>query len=167
MQIRIAGVGGQGVILAGVILGEAASIEGLNVVQSQDYSAESRGGVSIADVIVSPDPIYDLTVTDADVLVALAQNAYENNKGVLKEDGLLIVDTDIVKPDRNFFGAPFTKVSARANIQASFNMVVLGYLVKITQMVKASSIERVILNRTPKGTERVNLEAFRLGFNIH
>ncbi|MBO8173922.1 MAG: 2-oxoacid:ferredoxin oxidoreductase subunit gamma [Thermococcus sp.] len=165
MQVRFAGIGGQGVVLAGVILGEAAAIEGLNVVQTQDYSSASRGGHSIADVIISKDPIYDLIVTKADVLVALAQLGYNTTKGSLKEDGLLIVDTDLVKPDREFIGAPFTRLAEETTgIALTVNMVALGYLVAKTGVVKKESVEEAIRRRVPKGTEGINLKAFRVGY---
>ena len=145
MQIRIAGFGGQGVILAGLILGEAAAIEGLNVIQTQDYSAQSRGGASVADVVISDEPIYDVVVTKADVLVALSQKAYEENKYTLKESGLLIVDTDLVKPDKPHTGAPFTSKAEEVGLKVNYNMIVLGYLVGYANVVKAESVEKAIL----------------------
>jgi len=165
MQIRLAGVGGQGVVLAGVILGEAGAIEGLNVVQTQDYSSASRGGHSTADVIISKEPIYDLIVTKADVLVALAQLGYSTTKGSLKKEGLLIVDTDLVKPDREFIGAPFTRLAEeKTGTALTVNMVALGYLVAKTGIVKKESVEKAIGRRVPKGTEEINLKAFRVGY---
>ncbi|ACS90520.1 MULTISPECIES: 2-oxoacid:ferredoxin oxidoreductase subunit gamma [Thermococcus] len=165
MQIRLAGFGGQGVILAGVILGDAAAIEGLNVVQTQDYGSQSRGGHSIADLIISKDPIYDLIVTKADVLLALAQLGYESTKESLKEGGLLIVDTGLVQPDKEFTGAPFTRIAEeKVGLALTVNMVALGYLVAKTNVVKKESVEKAIRRRVPKGTEEINLKAFRTGY---
>lgn len=165
MQIRIAGFGGQGVILAGVILGEAAAIEGLNVIQTQDYGSQSRGGHSIADLIISEEPIYDLMVTKADVLLALAQLGYNSTKSSLKEDGLLIVDTELVHPDRDYIGAPFTRIAEESTgLALTVNMVALGYLVAKTNVVKKESVEEAIRRRVPRGTEEINLKAFRIGY---
>ncbi|ASJ10758.1 2-oxoglutarate ferredoxin oxidoreductase subunit gamma [Thermococcus sp. P6] len=165
MQIRFAGIGGQGVVLAGVILGEAAAIEGLNVLQTQDYSSASRGGHSISDVIISKGPIYDLMVTEADVLVALAQLGYETAKDVLRKDGLLIVDTDLVKPERDHVGAPFTRLAEESTgLALTVNMVALGYLVAKTGVVKKESVEEAIRRRVPRGTEEINIRAFRAGY---
>ncbi len=165
MQIRLAGIGGQGVILAGVILGEAAAIEGLNVLQTQDYGSASRGGHSIADVIISKEPIYELMVTKADVLVALAQLGYDSTKEELKRDGILIVDTDLVKPDRDYIGAPFTHLAEEnTGLALTVNMVALGYLVAKTGIVKKESVEEAIKRRVPKGTEDINVKAFRVGY---
>ncbi|WP_457752966.1 2-oxoacid:ferredoxin oxidoreductase subunit gamma [Thermococcus sp.] len=165
MQIRLAGIGGQGVVLAGVVLGEAAAIEGLNVVQTQDYSSASRGGHSIADVIISKEAIYDLIVTKADVLVVLAQLGYDTTKDSLRKDGLLIIDTDLVKPDREFIGAPFTRIAEETTgLALTVNMVALGYLVAKTGVVKKESVEEAIRRRVPKGTEDINLKAFRVGY---
>ncbi|NJE48329.1 2-oxoacid:ferredoxin oxidoreductase subunit gamma [Thermococcus sp. 9N3] len=165
MQIRLAGIGGQGVVLAGVILGEAAAIEGLNVLQTQDYSSASRGGHSIADVIISKEPIYDVMVTRADVLVALAQLGYDTVKDSLKEDGLLIIETDLVRPDRDYVGAPFTRIAEETTgLALTVNMVALGYLVAKTNVVKKESVEEAIRRRVPKGTEEINIKAFRAGY---
>jgi len=167
MQIRLAGIGGQGVILAGLILGDAAAIEGLNAVQTQDYSAQSRGGASAADVIISKDPIFDVVVTEADVLVALAQEAYENNKHILKEEGILIIDTDLVRAERDFRGAPFTKKAAtELNLRTSVNMIMLGYLIGCTRLLKVESVKKAIARRVPKGTEESNLNAFEIGLEL-
>ncbi|WP_297501393.1 2-oxoacid:ferredoxin oxidoreductase subunit gamma [Thermococcus sp.] len=165
MQIRFAGIGGQGVVLAGVVLGEAAAIEGLNVLQTQDYSSASRGGHSIADVIISNEPIYDVMVTRADVLVALHQLGYDTVKESLKEDGLLIVETDLVKPDRPYVGAPFTRIAeGTTGLALTVNMVALGYFVAKTGVVKKESVEEAIRRRVPEGTEEINIKAFRAGF---
>jgi 2-oxoglutarate ferredoxin oxidoreductase subunit gamma len=166
MQIRIAGFGGQGVILAGLILGEAAAIEGLNVIQTQDYSAQSRGGASVADVVISTDPIYDVVVTKADILVALSQKAYEENRSILKEGGLLIIDTDLVKAEKPYKGAPFTTKAEELNLRPSYNMVVVGYLVGSTNIVDIKSAEEAVLRRTPKGTEKQNIKALKAGFEL-
>ncbi len=165
MQVRFAGIGGQGVVLAGVILGEAAAIEGLNVVQTQDYSSASRGGHSIADVIISKEPIYDVIVTRADVLVALAQLGYDTVKDSLREGGLLIVETDLVKPQGAHIGAPFTRLAEETTgLALTVNMVALGYFIAKTGVVKKESVEEAIRRRVPGGTEDVNLKAFRAGY---
>ncbi len=165
MQIRFAGIGGQGVVLAGIILGEAAAIEGLNVTQTQDYSSASRGGHSIADVIVSKDPIYDLIVTKADILVALHQIGYDTVKDSLKENGTLIIDTDLVKPDRDYTGAPFTRLAEEeTGTNLTVNMVALGFLTAKTGIVKRESMIEAIKRRAPKGTADINVKAFNVGF---
>ncbi|WP_202319208.1 2-oxoacid:acceptor oxidoreductase family protein [Archaeoglobus neptunius] len=166
MQIRIAGFGGQGVILAGVVLGEAAAIEGLNVIQTQDYSAQSRGGASVADVIISTDPIFDVVVTEADILVALSQQAYEENSAILKNGGVLIIDTDMVRTGERFTGSAFTTKAEELGLRASYNMIVVGYLVGSTEVVNIKSAEKAVLRRVPKGTEEKNLRALMAGFEL-
>ncbi|RLF89182.1 2-oxoacid:ferredoxin oxidoreductase subunit gamma [Thermococci archaeon] len=164
-QIRIAGFGGQGVILAGVILGEAAAIEGLNVLQTQDYGSQSRGGHSVADVIISREPLYDVMVTKADVLMAMSQIGYNGAIDSLREGGTLIIDTDLVKSDREFIGAPFTRLAEeKVGLALTVNMVALGYLVAKTGIVKKESVEEAIRRRVPRGTEEINLKAFRIGY---
>lgn len=164
-QIRIAGFGGQGVILAGVILGEAAAIEGLNVLQTQDYGSQSRGGHSVADVIISKEPLYDVMVTKADVLMAMSQIGYNGAIDSLREGGILIIDTDLVRSDKEFIGAPFTRLAEeKVGLALTVNMVALGYLVAKTGVVKKESVEEAIKRRVPKGTEEINLKAFRIGY---
>ncbi len=116
-------------------------------------------------MIISKDPIYDLIVTKADVLLALAQLGYDSTKESLREGGLLIVDTELVQPDREFTGAPFTRIAEEeVGLALTVNMVALGYLVAKTNIVKKESVEEAIRRRVPKGTEEINLKAFRIGY---
>ncbi len=104
-------------------------------------------------------------VTEADVLVALAQLGYDTVKDSLKENGLLIIDTDLVKPDRDHVGAPFTRLAEETTgLALTVNMVALGYLVAKTGVVKKENVEEAIRRRVPKGTEEINLRAFRAGY---
>lgn len=166
LKIKMVGIGGQGIVLAGLILGEAASIEGYNVVQSQEYSSQSRGGASNTNLIISDEPIYDFSVVEADVLVAMAQEPYEVNKHILVDDGTLIIDTDLVVADRKYVGAPFTKLAYDLGSPHTVNMLMLGYLVGYTNIVKKESLEKALLRRIPKGTEEINLKALRMGMDL-
>jgi 2-oxoglutarate ferredoxin oxidoreductase subunit gamma len=169
-DLTIAGVGGQGSILAGVILGSAAATyENKYATQTQAYSSELRGGFAAAWVIVSDEPIEFPRVTHPDVLVAQAQDSINRFAQVVKPDGILIVDSDMVQeipPNiKQKYTIPATSI-ARNQVKAAVtaNMVMLGALCKVTQVVSRTALEQAIQKAVPKGKEQLNLEAFNLGY---
>jgi 2-oxoglutarate ferredoxin oxidoreductase subunit gamma len=169
-DLTIAGVGGQGSILAGIILGTAAvTYDKKYAVQTQAYSSELRGGFAATWVIVSDDPIVFPRVTHPDVLVAQAQDSISRFGETVKHDGILIVDKDMVtiKPDtfKKRFGIPATSI-ARNQLKApvTANMIMLGALCKVTGVVSRTALEQAIAKAVPKGKEQLNLDAFKLGF---
>jgi 2-oxoglutarate ferredoxin oxidoreductase subunit gamma len=168
IEIRLAGEGGQGMILAGVILAEAAAIyDGKNVVQTQTYGPEARGGASKAEVVISNEPIDYPEVISADVLVAMSQEACDKYASNLKKDGLLIVDIDKVKrvPLTSAIKIPITRAAIESSGKAiTANVVALGVLVGLTGIVSREAIEKAILARAPKGTEEMNYKALERGF---
>jgi 2-oxoglutarate ferredoxin oxidoreductase subunit gamma len=169
-DLTIAGVGGQGSILAGVILGSAAATyENKYATQTQAYSSELRGGFAAAWVIVSDEPIEFPRVTNPDVLVAQAQDSINRFAEVVKPDGILIIDRDMVQeipPNiKQKYTIPATSI-ARNQVKAAVtaNMVMLGALCKVTQVVGRTALEQAIQKAVPKGKEQLNLEAFNLGY---
>ena len=169
-DLTIAGVGGQGSILAGVILGSAAATyENKYATQTQAYSSELRGGFAAAWVIVSDEPIEFPRVTHPDVLVAQAQDSINRFAEVVKPGGILIVDSDMVQeipPNiKQKYSIPATSI-ARSQVKAAVtaNMVMLGALCKVTQVVSRTALEQAIQKAVPKGKEQINLEAFNLGY---
>ncbi|MGB9673174.1 MAG: 2-oxoacid:acceptor oxidoreductase family protein [Anaerolineales bacterium] len=168
IEIRLAGEGGQGMILAGVILAEAAAIyDGKNVVQTQTYGPEARGGSSKAEVIISDEEIDYPEVINADILVAMSQEACDKYASNLKKDGLLIVDSEKVRriPLTNAVKLPITRIAAEATGKSiTANVVSLGILVGLTGIVSRESINKAIIARAPKGTEELNQKALERGF---
>jgi 2-oxoglutarate ferredoxin oxidoreductase subunit gamma len=169
-DLTIAGVGGQGSILAGVILGSAAvTYDSKYATQTQAYSSELRGGFAAAWVIVSDAPIEFPRVTHPDVLVAQAQDSINRFAEVVKPGGILIVDSDMVQEItasiEQKYTIPATSI-ARNQVKAAVtaNMVMLGALCKVTQVVSRTALEQAIKKAVPKGKEDVNLEAFSLGY---
>ncbi|MBI5118232.1 2-oxoacid:acceptor oxidoreductase family protein [Candidatus Poribacteria bacterium] len=169
-ECRLCGSGGQGIILAGIILAEAAGIyEGKEVAQAQDYGPAARGDSSKTDVVISDEPIDYPKCSRLDVLVALSQRAFDENNRYLKEDGLLIVDSSIVTPgkeeDVNRF--PMTEI-ARDQVSSpmSVNMVALGIIAGVTGMVKLKSLKQSMFGRIPAHTRNANLAALIAGFKI-
>ncbi|MFH2103799.1 MAG: 2-oxoacid:acceptor oxidoreductase family protein [Chloroflexota bacterium] len=166
-EIRLAGEGGQGMILAGIILAEAAAIyDGKNAVQTQSYGPEARGGASRAEVVIADGEIDHPEVLEADVLVALSQEAYQKYYTTVKADGLLIVDSDEIKaaPDRAI-KIPISKLAIETTGKAiTANTVALGILVGLTGIVSPEAIEKAVAARAPKGTEEMNRKALAAGF---
>ena len=131
-EIRIAGFGGQGIVLSGVILGEAAVTDGLNAVQTQSYGSASRGGASKCDLIISKEEIYELESPQIDVLISMSQSAYEAYIGHLKKDGIVIIDQDLVKVKSqkpNLHKISATDIAFKKFGQKIMgNIVIIGYL---------------------------------------
>jgi 2-oxoglutarate ferredoxin oxidoreductase subunit gamma len=170
VEIRLSGSGGQGIILAGLILAEAAAIyEGKNAIQTQSYGPEARGGSSRSEVIISSTDILFPKTTRLDYLLALNQEACDKYARDLKEDGILLVDSEAVDhvPPIKAISLPLVK-TAREKIGRlmTTNIVSLGALVGISKVVGKESLEKSVLSRVPKGTEELNLKALQLGFQL-
>jgi 2-oxoglutarate ferredoxin oxidoreductase subunit gamma len=169
-EIRLAGEGGQGMILAGIILAEAASIySNMNAVQTQSYGPEARGGASKSEVVISSGEIDHPEVLEADVLVALSQEAFRKFSKDVKPNGLLIVDSDKVDSSSapQAVRIPVTKLAFETTGKIiTANTVALGALVALTGVVSRESIEKAILARAPKGTEKMNKDALEAGFAV-
>jgi 2-oxoglutarate ferredoxin oxidoreductase subunit gamma len=168
-EIRLSGEGGQGLILAGKILAEAAAIfDGRNAVQSQSYGPEARGGASKADVIIADGEIDDLKADSLDLLLAFTQDAVDAYASDLKPGGLLLVDADHVAAEpsgeRRAIRIPFQAIAReKLGRPIAANIVALGAVVRLSKVVTEEAAERAILARVPKGTEELNRTAFRLG----
>lgn len=170
IEIRLSGSGGQGLILAGLILAEAAAIyDNKNAVQTQSYGPEARGGASKSEVIISDSEILFPKTTRLDYLLALNQESCDKYYHDLKDKGLLLVDADAVEhlPPVKSISLPLVR-SAREKMGRvmTTNIISLGALVGISGVVNRKSLEKAVLNRVPKGTEQLNLKALELGFQL-
>jgi 2-oxoglutarate ferredoxin oxidoreductase subunit gamma len=168
VEVRLAGEGGQGMILAGIILAEAAAMyDGKNVVQTQSYGPEARGGASKSEVIIAEGEIDYPEVISADVLMVMSQEGCDKYAAALKKSGLLIVDQDKVVrvPTTRAVRVPIVKLAVEATGKAiTANVVALGVLVGLTQVVSRDAIEQAVTARAPKGTEEMNRAALAAGF---
>jgi 2-oxoglutarate ferredoxin oxidoreductase subunit gamma len=166
-EVRLAGEGGQGMILAGIILAEAAAVHaGKNAVQTQTYGPEARGGASKSDVIIASGEIDHPEVLEADVIVALSQEACDKFAAGLKPGGLLIVDQDKVKGDvpAHAVRLPITKLAFEATGRTiTANAVALGVVVGLTGLVPARALQEAVAARAPRGTEELNRKALEAG----
>ncbi|NIP36942.1 MAG: 2-oxoacid:ferredoxin oxidoreductase subunit gamma, partial [Thermoplasmata archaeon] len=165
MRVRFCGFGGQGIVLAGYITGNAAVTDGKNAIQNQSYGSESRGGHCKSDVIVEDGEIFELELDDIDVLVAMSQSAHDMYIDQLEPTGIVIVDSDLVQPREdqvNLHAVPFTDIAYQAfNRKIMGNMVMLGYLVGATGVVSEGSMRKAIEANVPKGTEEMNIKAYK------
>lgn len=170
-EIRFSGAGGQGLILAGIILGEAASIfDGKQAVQSQSYGPEARGGASKSEVIISDEPIDFPKATSVDALLALTQEACDKYSSDLKAGGVLLVDSDLVQrlPEGDFSVVGFPIVNtAKDEIGRAIvaNIVALGAMVALTGIVSKESAEKAVLSRVPEAFVELNRKAFLAGYD--
>ena len=169
-ELRFSGAGGQGLILAGVIMAEAASIyDGKQAVQSQSYGPEARGGASKSEVIISESTIDYPKATVVDALLALTQEACDKYSHDLKEGGVLLIDSDLVKkqPEGNFNVVAFPIINTAKNEvgrEIVANIVALGAMVALTGVVSRESAEKAVLARVPEAFLELNKKAFNLGF---
>ncbi|MBN1356376.1 2-oxoacid:acceptor oxidoreductase family protein [bacterium] len=171
-EIRLSGSGGQGMILAGVILAEAAAIyDEKNATQSQSYGPEARGGASKSDVIISDEDIDYPKATNIDLLLALTQEACDKYICDLRKKAILIADSFRVlkMPEGDFrvFHLPILKTADEVVGKAIVaNIVALGAIVEITGIVSREAIESAVMARVPRGTEDLNRKALTAGINI-
>ena len=169
--MRFSGAGGQGLILAGIIMGEAASIfDGKQAVQSQSYGPEARGGASKSEVIISDQLIDFPKATNVDALLALTQEACDKYSNDLKDGGILLVDSDLVKnlPEGNFMVVSIPIIGiAKNEVGRSIvaNIVALGAMVALTGIVSRESAEKAVLARVPEAFVELNRKAFAMGFS--
>jgi 2-oxoglutarate ferredoxin oxidoreductase subunit gamma len=170
-EVRLAGTGGQGMILAGIILAEAASIgAGKTVAQTQSYGPEARGGASKAEVIISDGVIDYPKVIQADLLLAMSQEACDKYGKEVNPVGWLIVDADQVKrtpPHPRTVRVPITDLAEeKLGRKITANIVGLGIIVGLTGIVPRQAILRAVERRAPPGTKEINLQALEIGLNI-
>lgn len=169
-ELRFSGAGGQGLILAGVIMAEAASIyDGKQAVQSQSYGPEARGGSSKSEVIISDEPIDYPKATRVDALLALTQEACDKYVHDLKEGGVLLLDSDLVKklPEGNYKVTKFPIINTAKNEvgrEIVANIVALGAMVALCGVVTKGSAEKAVLARVPEAFIDLNRKAFLLGY---
>lgn len=168
-EIRLSGNGGQGLILAGIILAEAGIIDGYNAVQSQSYGPEARGGASKAEVIISDREINYPKIGDAEILLAMSQQAYDKYSPHVKEGATLIIDSTLVKEveereGQKIYRVPITEIAkTETGREMTANIVALGAIVGVTGVVSAEALKEAVLDRIPAGTEEINLKALNAG----
>jgi len=169
VQVRFAGFGGQGIILAGSILGQAAVVHsGHNAVMSEDYGPESRGGSCTAEIVIADSEIDYPRVTRPDVLVLMSQQAYDKYAPGRPAGSVLIVDEDLVDlgsaPPADVLRAPATRIAEELGRRIVANIVMLGFLAGATGIVDIEMLRRAVAAAVPRGSEPLNLAAVNRGY---
>ena len=168
LEIRLSGSGGQGMILAAVILSEAIGYDyRKNVVQTQSYGPEARGGASKSDVVVSTNEIYYPKAMKLDVLLAMTQESCDKYLADMREGGTLVVDSELVTevPNVKHYGLPFTRLAREeAGHPMVANVVALGAIAAFTGVIDKDSLIKAVVARAPKGTEEKNKTAVEIGW---
>ena len=166
-EIIFTGFGGQGIVLAGRILGEAAVLgDHRQSTLVQSYGPEARGGACSAQVIISDDSILYPNVRYPDILVCMSQGGYDKFIDQLKEGGTLLVDQDLVQSrgiDRDFFSIPSTRLAEELGRKMMANIIMLGFFTAVTRAVSVDAAHSAVLVSVPKGTEKMNEAAFDKG----
>jgi 2-oxoglutarate ferredoxin oxidoreductase subunit gamma len=173
VEIRLAGLGGQGVVLASVILGRAASVyDKMNAVQTETYGSDMRGGDVCTEVIIAEERIIYPVINNPDILIALDQKAYNNNFNDLKPEGIIITDSDLVKVSSLKKGIihyhqSFNKIAIeQLKKKAVANIIMLGFLQEKTKIVSLNAIGKAIADLVPSKTLDLNLQALHRGVDI-
>jgi len=168
-EILITGFGGQGIILTGSILGRAATLyDGRHATMTQSYGPEARGGSCSSQVIISPEEILFPCVEQPQVLICMSQEGLDKNLNSLVPGGLLIWDTDLVttrdlNPGWTAYPVPATRLAEELGNKMMANIVMLGFLSGVTDLVAVESLRQAVLSSVPAKTRETNTKAFERG----
>ena len=169
-EVRIAGFGGQGVILSAIILGKAASIyQGKFATMTQNFGPEARGGACSAQLVLSGSPVLYPYVTRPDILVIMSQEAYNRFSPDLKEGGTLIVEQDLVRVDQipsgtKVFSIPATRLAEELGKKMVLNSVMVGFFAAVTHLLERDAVRNAVADSVPSSYRELNLKAFDRGF---
>jgi len=169
-ELRIAGFGGQGVILSAIILGKAASIhQGAYATMTQNFGPEARGGACSAQLLLSGQPILYPYVTHPDIMVVMSQEAYTRFVRDLKEGGTLIVEQDLVRVtdlprQTKVYSCPATRLAEELGKKMVLNSVMVGFFTAVTKLLDPDSVRNAVTDSVPAPFRELNLKAFERGF---
>jgi len=171
-EVRIVGLGGQGVIMAGMIIGKAKAIfEDRFATLIQSFGPEARGSACSAQVILADQPIAYPYVTKTSILVAMSQEGYDKFIGELLPGGLVVYEADMVHPDARMpagarsFGIPAIKMADEMGRRIILNLIMVGFVTAVTGLVDRDAVHKSVADSVPPGTEPFNLKAFDMGFD--
>ena len=166
-EIRICGFGGQGVILAGFIIGKAASVfMDFHAVQSQSYGPEARGGAARSEIIISDEKIGYPRPLGVDLLLAMSQESFDAYRGDIRDDTVIIVDPDLVK--KHEIGIPTYKIHAQKIAEELgnkivTNIVMVGAFTAIFDLLEPDAVKEAVIDSVPKRFTELNIKAFERG----
>jgi 2-oxoglutarate ferredoxin oxidoreductase subunit gamma len=168
-EIRIAGFGGQGVILSAIVLGKATSIvQGAFATMTQNFGPEARGGACSAQLILSDSPILYPYVTRPDILVVMSQEAYVRFVPELKDGGILIVEQDLVRVSDlgrgiQVYSVPATRIAEVLGKRIVLNSVMVGFFTALTNLLDPDAVGKAVADSVPTSFRELNLKAFEKG----
>jgi 2-oxoglutarate ferredoxin oxidoreductase subunit gamma len=168
-ELRIAGFGGQGVILSAIVIGKAASIyQGAYATMTQNFGPEARGGACSAQLLLSDKPILYPYVTQPDIMVVMSQEAYTRFVPELREGGTLIVEQDLVRvtdlpKQTRVYSCPATRLAEELGKRMVSNSVMVGFLTAVTGLLDADAVRKAIADSVPSNFRDLNLNAFEKG----
>ena len=169
-EVRVAGFGGQGVILAASVLGKACSIyQGQFATMTQNFGPEARGGACSAQLILSDAPVLYPYVTQPDILVVMSQEAYSKFAPELKDGGMLLVERDLVRVTdvskaAKVYSVPATRIAEELGKRMVLNIVMVGFFTAVTQLLAAESVRKAVADSVPAHFRDLNVKAFDKGF---
>lgn len=169
-EIRFAGYGGQGIIRSGIIVGKAASIyDNKFGTMSQSFGPEARGGACSSQLVVADSKVLYPYITVSDILVAMSQEGYEKFEPELSENGVLLMDEDLVKPKPQrgqvkVFAIPATRFAEQLGRKIVANVVMLGFFTAVTDVVSYEAMKKTIPSTVPEKAVDLNLKAFDMGY---
>jgi len=169
-EIRLAGFGGQGVILSAIVLGKAASIfQGAFATMTQSFGPEARGGACSAQLIISENPVLYPYVSKPDILVVMSQEAYSRFVPELKDNGILIVEQDLVrvselKGNIQILSVPATRIAEELGKRMVLNSVMVGFFTAVTRLLDPDAVRKAVSDSVPASFQELNLQAFEKGF---
>ncbi len=168
-EMRIAGFGGQGVVLAGNIVGQAVAVYDKQYAAfTQNYGPEARGGSCTAEVVASEEAIGYPYLTDPKLVVILSQDAFNKYGKNLPNDTQLVIDPDLVKPGPDekhpYLAVPTNRMAREMGRAVVANIILLGFLAAVSNFVSAEALRKSVLATVPKGTGEFNMKAFELGY---
>ena len=167
MEIIIAGFGGQGIMLAAYIAGKAATIyENKEAVFQESYGPEARGSACKASLVISEEPIDYPFVEDTDILIALSKEGYSINSKSVRDGGIVIYDSSLVQgvTEKKRYGVEATMIAEGLHNKIAANMVILGFFVAVTGVLRKESIKKSIETTVSKRFLEMNLKAFEAGY---
>jgi len=169
-EIRIAGFGGQGVILSAIVLGKAASIfQGAFATMTQNFGPEARGGACSAQLVLSESPILYPYVTHPDIMVIMSQEAYVRFAPELKDGGIMIIEQDLVRVSSDLskeiqvYSVPATRIAEELGKRMVLNSVMVGFFTAVTKLLDADAVRKAVADSVPSSFREVNLKAFEKG----
>jgi 2-oxoglutarate ferredoxin oxidoreductase subunit gamma len=169
-EIRLAGFGGQGVILSAIVLGKAASIfQGAFATMTQNFGPEARGGACSAQLVLSDSPVLYPYVTHPDIMVVMSQEAYVRFVPELKPGGILIIEQDLVRVSdlsqaTQVYSVPATRIAEELGKRMVLNSVMVGFFTAVTQLLEPEAVRKAVADSVPISFRDLNLKAFEKGF---